>query len=294
MKIQQVERQTGITAQSIRYYEREGLILPERDSGNSYRIYSAEDVERLRSIAFCRKLGISIPEIRAMLQAECTFQQCVERAMAEAKAAEEAAAARAELCRNVLRELRVDPDLEPLACAKAVLRDRSVRKLYEQVVPEELRKPAKRHYWPMYLTVIPVVLVGILVVAAIVVTGRFRPDRDRMVEMLVNPETVLVFSCEDTGVQSEVLENKLNSLLMRTAPTTHLPWCTGETEPVTVEVISDQETALMTLWEWKGKVCLRWETTEKILRWTLLDYDIHNLYQQIKSDIGRYAKEMTP
>jgi len=294
MKIQQVERQTGITAQSIRYYEREGLILPERDSGNSYRIYSAEDVERLRSIAFCRKLGISIPEIRAMLQAECTFQQCVERAMAEAKAAEEAAAARAELCRNVLRELRVDPDLEPLACAKAVLRDRSVRKLYEQVVPEELRKPAKRHYWPMYLTVIPVVLVGILVVAAIVVTGRFRPDRDRMVEMLVNPETVLVFSCEDTGVQSEVLENKLNSLLMRTAPTTHLPWCTGETEPVTVEVISGQETALMTLWEWKGKVCLRWETTEKILRWTLLDYDIHNLYQQIKSDIGRYAKEMTP
>jgi len=294
MKIQQVERQTGITAQSIRYYEREGLILPERDSGNSYRIYSAEDVERLRSIAFCRKLGISIPEIRAMLQAECTFQQCVERAMAEAKAAEEAAAARAELCRNVLRELRVDPDLEPLACAKAVLRDRSVRKLYEQVVPEELRKPAKRHYWLMYLTVIPVVLVGILVVAAIVVTGRFRPDRDRMVEMLVNPETVLVFSCEDTGVQSEVLENKLNSLLMRTAPTTHLPWCTGETEPVTVEVISGQETALMTLWEWKGKVCLRWETTEKILRWTLLDYDIHNLYQQIKSDIGRYAKEMTP
>jgi len=294
MKIQQVERQTGITAQSIRYYEREGLILPERDSGNSYRIYSAEDVERLRSIAFCRKLGISIPEIRAMLQAECTFQQCVERAMAEAKAAEEAAAARAELCRNVLRELRVDPDLEPLACAKAVLRDRSVRKLYEQVVPEELRKPAKRHYWPMYLTVIPVVLVGILVVAAIVVTGQFRPARDRMVGILVNPETELVFSYGDASVQSEVLENKLNSLLLRTAPTTHLPWCTGETEPITVEVISDQETALITLWEWKGKVCFRWESSEKILRWMLLDYDIHNLYRQIKSDIGRYAKEMAP
>ena len=294
MKIQQVERQTGITAQSIRYYEKEGLILPERDSNNSYRIYSAEDVERLRSIAFCRKLGISIPEIRAMLQTECTFQQCVEQAMADARAEEAAAAARAELCRSVLRELRIDPELEPLECAKAVLRDRSVRRLYEQVVPEELRKPAKRHYWPMYLTVIPVILVGILVVAAIVATGRFRPDRDRMVEILVDPETVLVFSSGDISVQSEVLENKLNSLLLRTAPTTHLPWCTGETEPVTVEVISGQETAWMTLWERKGRVCLRWETPEKTLRWMLLDYDIHNLYRQIKSDIGRYAKEMAP
>lgn len=294
MKIQQVERQTGITAQSIRYYEREGLIVPQRDSGNSYRIYTPEDVERLRSIAFCRKLGISIPEIRAMLLAECTFQQCVELALIEAKAAEEAAAARAELCRSVLQELRVDPDLEPLACARVVLRDRSVRKLYEQVVPEELRKPAKRHYWPMYLTVIPVVLVGILVVTAIVVTGQFRPARDRMVGILVNPETELVFSYGDASVQSEVLENKLNSLLLRTAPTTHLPWCTGETEPITVEVISNQETALITLWEWKGKVCFRWESSEKTLRWMLLDYDIHNLYRQIKSDIGRYAKEMTP
>ncbi len=294
MKIQQVERQTGITAQSIRYYEREGLILPERDSSNSYRIYSAEDVERLRSIAFCRKLGISIPEIRAMLQAECTFQQCVERAMAEAKAAEEAAAARAELCRNVLRELQIDPELEPLACARVVLRDRSVRKLYEQVIPAELRKPARQHYWLMYLTVIPVMLVGILVVAAIVATGQFRPDRDRVVEMLVHPETEITFFYEDASVQNEVLENKLNSLLLRTAPTTHLPWCTGETEPVTVEVISGQEIALMTLWERNGKVCLRWETSERTLRWTLLDYDIHNLYRQIKSDIGRYAKETTP
>jgi len=292
MKIQQVERQTGITAQSIRYYEREGLILPERDSSNSYRIYSAEDVERLRSIAFCRKLGISIPEIRSMLQAECTFRQCVERAMAEARAAEAAAAARAELCGSVLRELRVDPDLEPLACAKAVLRDRSVRKLYEQVVPEELRKPARRRYWIMYLTVIPVALVGILVAAAIVVTGQFRPARDRMVAVLVDPETVLVFSCGDVSVQSEVLENKLNSLLLRTAPTTHLPWCAGETEPVTVQVIADQGTAVLTLWERKGKVCLRWEAAERTIRWTLLDYDVQNLYWQIKSDIGRFAKEL--
>ena len=294
MKIQQVERQTGITAQSIRYYEREGLILPERDGGNGYRIYSAEDVGRLQSIAFCRKLGISIPEIRSMLQAECTFQQCVERAMREAKAAEEAAAARAELCRSVLRELRYNPDLEPLSCAKAVLRERSVRKLYEQVIPEELRKPARQRCWPMYLTVIPIALVGLLIAAAIVVTGKFRPDRDRMVEILVNPETALVFSCGNSSAQSEMLENKLASLLLRTAPTTHLPWCTGETEPVTVEVISDQETALLTLWERNGKVCLRWETSEKTLRWTLLDYDMHNLYRQIKSDIGRYAKEMAP
>lgn len=294
MKIQQVERQTGISAQSIRFYEREGLILPQRDSGNRYRIYSPEDVEELRSIAFCRRLGISIPEIRAMLQADCTFQQCVERAMAEAEAEKAEAAARAALCRSVLQELSLDPEKEPADCARSVLRDRSVRKLYAQVIPEEQRRPAKQHYWLLYPTVIPVVLVGILVVAAIVVTGQFRPARDQMIEMLVHPEAEITFSCEGTSIQSEVLENKLTNLLMRTAPTTHLPWCKGETEPVKVEVISGQETALVTMWERNGKVCLRWETPEKILRWTLLDYDIHNLYRQIKSDIGRCAKEMAP
>ena len=99
-----------------------------------------------------------------------------------------------------------------------------------------------------------------------------------------------------TGITAQSIRyyEREGLILLRTAPTTHLPWYAGETEPVTVEVISDQETALMTLWEWNGKVCLRWETSERTLRWTLLDYDIHNLYRQIKSDIGRYAKEMSP
>ena len=56
MKIQQVEKQTGIPAQSIRYYEREGLILPERNPENRYRTYSPADIERLETIASAESL----------------------------------------------------------------------------------------------------------------------------------------------------------------------------------------------------------------------------------------------
>ena len=81
MQIQQVERQTGLSAQSIRFYEREGLILPERNPENRYRNYSEGDVRRLQTIVFCRSMGIPISAIRRLLNGELSLQTCVEDAL---------------------------------------------------------------------------------------------------------------------------------------------------------------------------------------------------------------------
>ena len=47
MKIKEVEELVGLARSNIRYYERQGLLHPERDQENSYREYTEEDIERI-------------------------------------------------------------------------------------------------------------------------------------------------------------------------------------------------------------------------------------------------------
>ncbi len=71
MKIGELAKQAGCQVVTVRYYEKEGLLgTPERSEGN-YRIYTSEDLERLRFIRHCRLHGISLSEIRELL----TFRQ---------------------------------------------------------------------------------------------------------------------------------------------------------------------------------------------------------------------------
>ena len=67
MKIKDVEKLTGLTAKSIRYYESKNLIAVERNEENSYRNYTDADVTRLRWIKMFRYLGFSIKEIEKLL-----------------------------------------------------------------------------------------------------------------------------------------------------------------------------------------------------------------------------------
>lgn len=53
--------------ETIRYYERIGLIPRQLRSGGGRRIYGADDKQRLVFIRRCRDLGFSLDEIRALL-----------------------------------------------------------------------------------------------------------------------------------------------------------------------------------------------------------------------------------
>lgn len=63
MLIKDVMDKTLLSKKAIRYYEDRGLFETER-SGNGYKDYSAENVERLLAIRKLRDLGFSIEEIR--------------------------------------------------------------------------------------------------------------------------------------------------------------------------------------------------------------------------------------
>jgi Cd(II)/Pb(II)-responsive transcriptional regulator len=68
LKIGELATRTDCLVETIRYYEREGLLLePARTEGN-YRLYTETHVERLQFIRHCRSLDMTLEEIRNLLR----------------------------------------------------------------------------------------------------------------------------------------------------------------------------------------------------------------------------------
>lgn len=68
MKIGELALTAQTAVETIRYYEREGLLpQPPRSEGN-YRIYGAEHVQRLAFVRHCRSLDMALGEIRVLLR----------------------------------------------------------------------------------------------------------------------------------------------------------------------------------------------------------------------------------
>jgi DNA-binding transcriptional MerR regulator len=71
LRIQEVAADVGLTARTIRYYEELGLLKPAARSEGSYRLYDADDLERLRFIKGLRDdAGFSLTEIGQLLEDE--------------------------------------------------------------------------------------------------------------------------------------------------------------------------------------------------------------------------------
>lgn len=69
LRIQEVAADAGMTARAIRYYEELGLLEPAARSQGSYRLYDADDLERLRFIKGLRDdAGFSLAEIGQLLE----------------------------------------------------------------------------------------------------------------------------------------------------------------------------------------------------------------------------------
>ncbi len=63
----QLARKTGCNLETIRYYEKVGLLPAPQRSANGYRVYSPELVQRLQFILRARELGFSLEEVKALL-----------------------------------------------------------------------------------------------------------------------------------------------------------------------------------------------------------------------------------
>lgn len=67
MKIGELAERSGCLVETIRYYERIGLLPPPERSPNNYRSYTEKHAERLSFIRHCRALDMTLDEIRVLL-----------------------------------------------------------------------------------------------------------------------------------------------------------------------------------------------------------------------------------
>jgi Cd(II)/Pb(II)-responsive transcriptional regulator len=67
MRIGEVARQAGVDAQTVRYYEREGLLAAPSRTASGYRAYGPQHVERLNFIRHCRSLDMPLADVKRLL-----------------------------------------------------------------------------------------------------------------------------------------------------------------------------------------------------------------------------------
>jgi len=89
MKIGELSREANLSIDTVRYYERRGLIPKASRTESGYRTYSADDVRRLKFIVHAKELGFTLDEIKELLSLRSDGSDCESvKALAECKAKE--------------------------------------------------------------------------------------------------------------------------------------------------------------------------------------------------------------
>ncbi|MEA2079461.1 MAG: MerR family transcriptional regulator [Pseudomonadota bacterium] len=67
LTVTELARRSGTTPHAVRYYTRRGLLRPERNPDNGYRLYKYREVAWLRFIRQAKRLGYTLNEIREIM-----------------------------------------------------------------------------------------------------------------------------------------------------------------------------------------------------------------------------------
>ena len=109
MTIKEVEEITGLARSNIRFYEKEELIHPERN-GNGYRNYSESDTALLKKIAWLRTLGISVDDIRNIINHKVPLHKVIQNRSVSLKEEMTELENAKIICEQLLQDSEVDLD----------------------------------------------------------------------------------------------------------------------------------------------------------------------------------------
>ncbi|MEX3008580.1 helix-turn-helix domain-containing protein [Hoeflea sp. TYP-13] len=71
-------KRSGVHIETIRYYEREGILPPAERTASGRRVYDEDGIARLRFIRHCRELGFAIRDAQALLSLTAAPMPCAE------------------------------------------------------------------------------------------------------------------------------------------------------------------------------------------------------------------------
>jgi DNA-binding transcriptional MerR regulator len=89
LQIGEVAERTGVTQRTLRFYEEKGLLKPPSRMDGGFRLYSEEDVKRVDKIRRLQELlGVSLADIKEMVEAEQVLREIRAQYRPEAELAE--------------------------------------------------------------------------------------------------------------------------------------------------------------------------------------------------------------
>lgn len=106
MTIREIEELSGMTRANIRFYEKEGLIAPERNS-NGYRNYSEEDLSILKRIRLLRTLHLSLEDIKSLSRNEQELSGLLIRHLTALKKEQQALGHSVKVCEQLCKDRAV-------------------------------------------------------------------------------------------------------------------------------------------------------------------------------------------
>jgi len=74
MQIGELARAAGVNIQTVRFYEREGLLPPPARTASGYRDYSQRDLERILFIRRNHEIGFTLTEVRQLLDLHAALE----------------------------------------------------------------------------------------------------------------------------------------------------------------------------------------------------------------------------
>ena len=172
MLIRELEQRTGLDRATIRYYEKESLIVPERKE-NGYREYTQEDCENLLKIKLLRQLEIPLHKIKDLQEGSGNFHETMEAQLSFLEEKQQ----RTNLTKQVCNQIRNNEENYTSLDAGHYLSmlDESTEKKdagsnFTEIIPQE------RHPWLRYLSrLLDISLVWAILFFIMVVTLRIRP-----------------------------------------------------------------------------------------------------------------------
>ena len=109
LRISELARQGGVGVETVRFYQRKGLLEAPRGEGAGGRHYGADDVQRLRYIRRAQAAGFTLAEIAELIALDQTDDRPRARTMAQQRiAALDTEIARLEDARRSLSKLARD------------------------------------------------------------------------------------------------------------------------------------------------------------------------------------------
>lgn len=126
MQIKEICEACGLTKKAVEYYEREGLLAPDKRE-NGYRDYSGADAARLRRIATLRRLGLSVAEIHLFLGADKpgdVLQKALERQSIQAECQQARVEALAAYIGSGMDDARAEAYLNERFCPALPVREK--------------------------------------------------------------------------------------------------------------------------------------------------------------------------